>query len=88
MTDEQYYYKTRKNAIGPFKGQTWSLSPAKKAEISLALEDQFRRLFVYLGMQGTRSYIDAKIKPVIIEPELKSYLGEAVGEEEVSDLAD
>jgi fructose/tagatose bisphosphate aldolase len=88
MTDEQYYYKTRKNSIGPFKNQTWSLSPAKKAEISLALEDQFRRLFVYLGLQGTRSYIDAKIKPVIIEPELKSYLGDAVGEEEVSDLAD
>jgi fructose/tagatose bisphosphate aldolase len=88
MTDEQYYYKTRKNAIGPFKFKTWSLPPAKKAEISLALEDQFRKLFVYLGMQGTRSFVDAHIKPVKIEPDLKSYLGDAVGEEEVSDLAD
>jgi fructose/tagatose bisphosphate aldolase len=88
MTDEQYYYKTRKNAIGPFKIQTWSLPPTKKAQISLALEDQFRKLFVYLGMQGTRPYVDAHIKPVKIEPDLKSYLGEAAGEEEVSDLAD
>jgi fructose/tagatose bisphosphate aldolase len=88
MTDEQYYYKTRKNAIGPFKSQTWTLSLSKKAEIALALEDQFRRLFVYLGMQGTRTYVDAIIKPVIIEPDIKSYLGEVMGEEEVSDLAD
>lgn len=88
MTDEQFYYKTRKNAIGPFKDQTWKLSADKKAEITLALEDQFRKLFVHLGMQGTRSFVDAKITPVSIEPDLKFYLGEAAGEEEVSDLAD
>ncbi len=88
MTDEQFYYKTRKNAIGLFKGKTWQIPSDKKAEISLALEEQFRKLFVHLGMQGTRSYVDSKITPVSIEPELKYYLGEAVSEEEVSDLAD
>src|SRR4030042_2952108 len=85
MTDEQFYYKTRKNAIGLFKGKTWQLPSDKKAEISLALEDQFRKLFVYLGMQKTRSYVDSKITPVRIEPELKYYLGEAARQEEVSD---
>ena len=88
MTDEQFYYKTRKNAIGPFKNQTWKLPSDKKAEIVLALEEQFRKLFVHLGMQGTRLYVDAKISPMSIMPDLKSYLDEAVGEEEVSDLAD
>jgi fructose/tagatose bisphosphate aldolase len=88
MTDEQFYYKTRKNAIGPFKKGTWELPAYKKAEIALALEEQFRKLFVYLGMQGTRRLVDEKIIPVKVEPVLKYYLGEVTGEEEVSDLAD
>jgi fructose/tagatose bisphosphate aldolase len=87
-TDEQFYYKTRKNAIGPFKKQSWELPADIKGEISLALEEQFRKLFVYLGMEGTRIYIDGKITQVNIEPDLKFYLGEITAEEEVSDLAD
>ena len=88
MTDEQFYYKTRKNAIGPFKRQTWELPADKKAEISLALEEQFRKLFVYLGMEGTRKLVEEKITPVKVEPNLKYYLGESITEKEVSDLAD
>ena len=88
MTDEQFYYKTRKNAIGPFKAQTWRLPATTKKEIAQALEDQFRKLFVYLNMQGTREYIDSEIRPIKIEPDLKFYLGEIAAEEEVSDLAD
>jgi fructose/tagatose bisphosphate aldolase len=88
MTNEQFYYKTRKNAIGPFKKQTWELPADKKGEISLALEEQFRKLFVHLGMEETRKYIDDKISQVKIEPDLKFYLGEITSEEEVSDLAD
>jgi fructose/tagatose bisphosphate aldolase len=88
MTDEQFYYKTRKNAIGPFKKETWELPVDNKAEISRVLEEQFRKLFVYLGMQGTRTFVDQKIIPVKVEPDLKFYLGEVIAEEEVSDLAD
>jgi hypothetical protein len=88
MTDEQFYYKTRKNAIGAFKAPTWRLPEATKKEITQALEDQFRKLFVYLGMHGTRTYVDSYIHPVKIEPDLKFYLGEVATEEEVSDLAD
>jgi fructose/tagatose bisphosphate aldolase len=88
MTDEQFYYKTRKNAIGAFKNKVWSLPLATKNNILQALEVQFRKLFVYLGMQGTRQFIDQTIKPVEVEPELKDYIGEAAEKEEVSDLAD
>lgn len=87
MTDEQFYYKTRKNAIGRFKAKTWELPSDTKKKITQALEDQFRKLFVYLGMQGTRAYVDSKINPIKIEPDLKIYLGDAAAEE-VSDLAD
>lgn len=88
MTDEQFYYKTRKNAIGAFKAKTWNLPADTKKEIALALEDQFRKLFNYLGMQGTCAFVNAKINPVPVEPDLKYYLGEAAAEEKVSDLAD
>jgi fructose/tagatose bisphosphate aldolase len=88
MTDEQFYYKTRKNAIGPFKAKIWQLPAEAKNSISQALEEQFRKLFVYLGMQGTRKFTDTFIHPVKVTPDLKFYLGETAVEEEVSDLAD
>ncbi len=88
MTDEQFYYKTRKNAIGPFKKESWELPAVKKAEIVLALEEQFRKLFVYLGMEGTRKFVEEKIIPVKIEPDLKYYLGDSAVDEQVTDLAD
>ena len=88
MTDEQFYYKTRKNAIGAFKASTWQLSENTKKEIAQALEEQFRKLFVHLGMQGTKTYVDSCVHPVKISPDLKFYLGEVAAEEEVSDLAD
>ncbi len=88
MTAEQFYYKTRKNAIGPFKAQTWKLSENIKEEISRALVDQFRKLFGHLGMRDTRAYVNEYIKAAPVEPDLKYYLGEAVTEEEVADLAD
>ena len=88
MTDEQFYYKTRKNAIGPYKAKTWQLPRDKKKEIVQALEEQFHKLFIYLGMQGSHTYVDSKIHPIKVEPDLKYYLGEVATEEEVSDLAD
>jgi len=88
MTDEQFYYKTRKNAVGPFKTQSWNVLPAVKEAIEKDWESQFRKLFNLLGMKGTRQYIEKSIKPVVIQPNLKDYLGEAAGVESVSDLAD
>jgi len=88
MTDGQFYYKMRKNSIGAYKGNMWKLPAETKAEISQALEDQFRRLFSHLGIQDTRNFVDSHIKPVVVEPDLKYYMGEVTEEEEVSDLAD
>jgi len=88
MTDEQFYYKTRKNAVGPFKTQSWNVPLSVKEEIKKDWESQFRKLFDLLGMKGTRQYIEKSIKPFVIQPNLKDYLGEAAGVESVSDLAD
>ena len=88
MTAEQFYYKTRKNVIGVFKPQLWKMPTEKREEIGQAWEEQFRKLFNLLGLGGTRGYVDQTIRPVVVQPDLKFYLGEASGEEDVSDLAD
>jgi fructose/tagatose bisphosphate aldolase len=88
MTDEQFYYKTRKNAIGPFKAKVWNMSSDKKAEIGRAWEEQFSKLFNSLGLGATKKYVEQTVSPVEVQPRRKDYLGEAAGEEDVSDLAD
>lgn len=88
MTAEQFYYKTRKNAIGPFKRDTWKMEPGKKEEISLAWEAQFLKLFKMLGLPGSRKHVEQTVKPVVVAPDLKTFLGDVQVEEDVSDLAD
>jgi fructose/tagatose bisphosphate aldolase len=88
MTDEQFYYKTRKNAIGPFKEQQYALPEHEIEKLSSAWEDQFSRLFDLLGVAGTRKYVEQFVEPVAIRPALSEYVQEEVGAEDVSDLAD
>ena len=52
-TDEQFLYKARKKAIGPFKGQLWGLPPEVRATIGATLEDQFAFLMSKLRIPGT-----------------------------------
>jgi fructose-bisphosphate aldolase, class II len=88
QTDEQFYYKNRKNAIGPFKARLMHMSAEETAKISQAWEAQFNSLFTRLGVGGTRQYVGKTITPVMVEPDLKDYLGAEAVEEDVSDLAD
>jgi fructose/tagatose bisphosphate aldolase len=88
MTDEQFYYKTRKNVIGPFKAKTWHMAEANKNEIRQAWEAQFLKLFKALGVTDTRKYVEQTVHPAAVKPKLKDYLGEAAVEGDVSDLAD
>ena len=88
MTDEQFYYKTRKNAIGPFKAQSYALPEAEIAKLGAAWEAQFDKLFKLLGVKDTAQFTDKFIKPVKVAPLLSDYVKEAVAAEDVSDLAD
>jgi fructose/tagatose bisphosphate aldolase len=63
-TDEQFFYKTRKKAFGPFKKELWNL-PAENLEgLSRELSDQFSLLFLKLGMKNTRPLLERYIKNV------------------------
>ncbi|NMC80776.1 MAG: aldolase, partial [Chloroflexi bacterium] len=88
MTDEQFYYKTRKYGVGQFKKQSWQLPEASKAEVVKAWEEQFDKLFHLLGLKDSRRYVEQTVKPVKVAPDLSFYLGATAEAEEVSDLAD
>lgn len=88
MTDEQFYYKTRKNAIGPFKAKSYALPEAEKEKLGKAWEAQFDKLFNLLGMKDTKQFTDKYIKPVKVAPVIADYVKEAVAAEDVSDLSD
>src|SRR5437868_5001933 len=63
-TDEQFVYKTRKKAIGPFKKQMWELPPANKGPIINDLEAKFEFLMEKLGVAGTKDLV-AKYVPAV-----------------------
>jgi fructose/tagatose bisphosphate aldolase len=69
MTDEQFYYKTRKNAIGPFKSRMYALPEAERARIGAVWEAQFEKLFELLGVKDTRPLLDGFVHPVPILPD-------------------
>jgi fructose/tagatose bisphosphate aldolase len=63
-TDAQFYYKTRKNAVGPYKPELWALPQEVKSEVYGALEEEFRFFYEKLNVVGTRDLIDRLVTPV------------------------
>jgi fructose/tagatose bisphosphate aldolase len=88
QTDEQFYYKTRKRALGEFKKKIWGISKDQLVKITTAWDQQFRDLFDRLGVADTRPYVDKFISPVPVEPVFNNYLLGDVQAEDTSDLAD
>jgi len=88
QTDDQFYYNSRKRAIGPFKKKLWSISEEKRQEIEQAWENQFQLLFESLNVKGTEDEVSKCITSVAVHEPLSSYLGDVVAEEDTSDLAD
>jgi len=65
-SDEQFYYKTRKKALGPFKEQLWNLPEATKATLAKAYDDKFGFLFQQLAIGNTAPIVAKFVKPVSI----------------------
>jgi fructose/tagatose bisphosphate aldolase len=75
-TNEQFYYKARKKAIGPFKRDLWSMSEEVRSAIAADLEKTFAFLFEQLNVNGTEDQVHrfiqapiqhhAALKPVLV----------------------
>ena len=57
-SDEQFYYKTRKKALGPFKQQLWDLPQEAKAKLAKAYDEKFTFLFKQLAVEGTARIVE------------------------------
>ncbi|MFQ5457443.1 MAG: class II fructose-bisphosphate aldolase [Myxococcota bacterium] len=66
QTEEQFIYKTRKKALGPFKKQMWSLPAETRNAIAADLEAKFEFLYKQLGVPKTRELVDKHVKPVAV----------------------
>ena len=70
-TDEQFFYKTRKKAIGPFKKQMWALPADVRKTLADAYDAKFTFLFTQLNVVGTK----AAVKQFVKAPRLHKVFG-------------
>jgi len=56
-TDEQFYYKTRKKALGPFKRQIWNIPDDAKKALAATYDAKFEFLFTQLNVGGTKDVV-------------------------------
>lgn len=73
QTDEQFIYKTRKKALGPFKKDITRLPAEIKTTIANQLQGKFEFLFRQLNIQDTRPHIETSIalNRIIRRPRIK-----------------
>ncbi|HEX7195627.1 MAG TPA: class II fructose-bisphosphate aldolase, partial [Candidatus Limnocylindria bacterium] len=74
-TEEQFLYKTRKKAIGPFKRQLWTLPAEASEQIAANLRAKLGLLFDELRIAGTRQHVERFISPVAVPRPLPAVLG-------------
>ena len=64
-SEEQFYYKARKKAIGPFKRELWSLPDDVRSAIAADLESTFAFLFAQLNVNGTAELVSRTVEAPI-----------------------
>ncbi len=65
-SDEQFFYKTRKKALGPFKKVLWSLPKDVCSNLDRLYDAKFEFLFTQLGVAGTKPIVARSVKPPAI----------------------
>jgi fructose/tagatose bisphosphate aldolase len=82
MSDAQFYYSTRKKAMGPFKAELWTLGQDSKVALAQALEEKFSFFYEKLNVTNTRDLVDELVTPVEFHqpvPKLARAAGDDLG---------
>jgi fructose/tagatose bisphosphate aldolase len=80
QTEEQFIYKTRKKALGPFKKELFNLPSEIKSKIVAKLEEEFEFLFRQLRIENTRELVDKHVKPVDVKKSVADLLPSEMAE--------
>ncbi len=75
-TDDQFIYKTRKKALGPFKKEIHSLPGETKTKISSVLEEEFSFLFDKLNIKDTKDAVAKHVEAMVVEKKKEDFLKE------------
>ena len=92
-TEEQFIYKARKKAIGPFKQRMWGIDPDSRGAIGQSLEQRFTFLMRQLNIGGTNQSVSRFVKtpalPIDREAEIVAAGGKiTAAEKKAEGLAD
>jgi fructose/tagatose bisphosphate aldolase len=92
-TEEQFIYKARKKALGPFKRRMWSIEEETRLAIGQALEERFTFLMKQLKIDGTTGAVAKFVKapevPIDREAEIVAAGGKiTAAEKKAEGLAD
>jgi hypothetical protein len=79
-SDEQFFYKTRKKALGPFKRALWDLDATAREQLARAYDAKFRFLFTQLAVGGTKEAVRKHVKPMAIHRPAPGTAGHVVVE--------
>jgi len=60
---DQFYYKTRKKALGPFKRELWDLPQGVRETLARVYDEKFAFLFQKLGVVGTADLVEKWVSP-------------------------
>ena len=68
-TEEQFIYKARKKAIGPFKQRMWSIDAESRRAIGQSLEERFSFLMRQLKINDTVDVVSrlVKVPPLVLD---------------------
>ena len=92
-TDEQFIYKARKKAIGPFKQRMWNVSDTARRAIGQSLEERFSFLMKKLKIENSAAVVSRFVPvpqiPVDREAEVVAAGGQiTAAEKKAEGLAD
>jgi fructose/tagatose bisphosphate aldolase len=78
-TEEQFIYKARKKAIGPFKERMWNIAEEKRRAIGQSLEDRFTFLMEQLKIGNTAAAVSRFVQVPQIPPDREAEIVAAGG---------
>jgi hypothetical protein len=87
-TDEQFYYKTRKKALGQFKDRMWTMDAGQRDELAEAWEKQFGFLFDRLNIKDTAALVAKHVEPAPVHKTMADFGATEKKAEDVTGLAD
>jgi fructose/tagatose bisphosphate aldolase len=60
---DQFYYKTRKKALGPFKRDIWGMPDDVREQLAKVYDEKFGFLFEQLAVAGTADLVNEWVSP-------------------------